>query len=94
MKSQQIIKRSYEMNIIFQKEKQSKFTLLEAMSFHSEVWRRNREALYRHPQFLADQLTLFQSGGRGGADCALHITTAHPLLNSFDLPQSLKCRLF
>ena len=44
MKSQQIKKRSYEMNIIFQKEKQSKFTLLEAMSFHSEVWRRNREA--------------------------------------------------
>ena len=33
MKSQQIRKRNYQMNIIFQKERENKFTLLEAMSF-------------------------------------------------------------
>ena len=38
MKSRQIRKHNYQMNIIFQKEKEKKFTLLEAMSFHSEVW--------------------------------------------------------
>ena len=43
MRSQQIRKSIYQMNIIFQKEKQNNFTLLEAMSFHSEGWR-NREA--------------------------------------------------
>ena len=32
-------------------------------------------------------------GEGGGADYALHVTTAHPHLNSFDLPQSLKAIL-
>ena len=72
MKSQQIRKRNYQMNIIYQKERENKFILLEAMSFHSEVWRnweaqgRDGMALHRHPQFLTDPLTLFQSRGRGG----------------------------